>query len=144
VIEWMPLANALMNATSFVCLVMGRIYIGRGMIAQHRNSMVAALTASVLFLISYLVYHAYAGTTRFLAPPALRTVYLVLLGTHTVLAMVIVPMVLVTLWRALKVRYEHHRRIARWTLPLWMYVSATGVLIYLFLYVLFPQYAVRG
>lgn len=143
-IEWLPSLNALLNLTSFALLVAGRIYIGRGLITQHRNSMLLALAASVLFLIGYLTYHAYAGTTRFMAPPVLRTVYLTILFTHTVLAAVIVPLVLVTLWRALKTRLEKHRAIARWTLPLWMYVSATGVVIYLILYVLFPQYAQRG
>lgn len=143
-IEWLPSFNALMNVTSFLLLVAGRMYIGRGMIARHRACMLLALVASVLFLIGYLTYHAYAGTTRFVAPPALRTVYLMILFTHTVLAAVIVPLVLVTLWRALKTRFEKHRAIARWTLPLWMYVSATGVVIYLMLYVLFPQYAQRG
>lgn len=143
-IEWLPSFNALMNLASFILLLTGRIYIGRGMIARHRASMVSALGASLLFLAGYLTYHAYAGTTRFTAPPALRTVYLTILVTHTLLAGVIVPLVLVTLWRALRARYEQHRAIARWTLPLWMYVSATGVLIYFILYVLFPQYAQRG
>ena len=143
-IEWLPTVNAVLNFTSFVCLVAGRVYIGRGEVAKHRASMIAALMASVLFLVSYLVYHAYAGTTRFAAPPALRTFYLVILTTHTVLAAVIVPLVLVTFWRALKAQFERHRRIARWTLPLWMYVSATGVIIYFILNVLFPEYAQRA
>ncbi len=143
-IEWLPSFNALMNLTSFLLLAVGRIYIGRGMIAKHRASMLSALMASALFLIGYLTYHAYAGTTRFMAPPALRTVYLTILFTHTVLAALIVPLVLVTLWRAFTARFEQHWAIARWTLPLWMYVSATGVVIYLMLYVLFPQYAQRG
>lgn len=143
-IEWLPSFNAMMNLASFIFLLAGRIYIGRGMIARHRASMVSALGASLLFLIGYLTYHAYAGTTRFMAPPALRTLYLTILLTHTVLAAVIVPMVLVTLWRALRTRFEQHRAIAKWTLPLWMYVSATGVVIYLILYVLFPQYAQKG
>jgi len=143
VIEWLPTVNAALNFTSFVCLVAGRMYIGRGEVAKHRASMLAALVASVLFLVSYLVYHAYAGTTRFAAPSLLRTFYLVILSTHTVLAAVIVPLVLVTLRHALKIQFDQHKRIARWTLPLWMYVSATGVIIYLILYVFFPQYAQR-
>ncbi len=143
-IEWLPAFNAFMNLLSFLFLAAGRVYIGRGLIARHRTAMLMALLASVLFLVGYLTYHAYAGTTRFMAPPALRTFYLILLGSHTVLAAIIVPLVLVTLWRALRARFEKHRAIARWTLPLWMYVSATGVLIYLVLYVLFPQYAQRG
>ena len=142
--EWLPTFNAVMNLTSFLCLVAGRVYIGRGMIAKHRAAMLLALLASALFLVGYLVYHAHAGTTRFVAPPALRTSYLVLLTSHTILAAAIVPLVLLTLWRALRARFEKHRAIARWTLPMWMYVSATGVLIYLVLYILFPQYAQRG
>ncbi len=143
-IEWLPTVNAVLNFTSFLCLVAGRVYIGRGEVAKHRASMIAALVASVFFLVTYLVYHAYVGATRFAAPPVLRTFYLVILTTHTVLAAVIVPLVLVTFWRALKTQFDRHRRIARWTLPLWMYVSATGVIIYLILYVLFPEYAQRG
>lgn len=143
-IEWLPSFNALMNLTSFILLLTGRMYIGRGMIAHHRASMIAALLASTLFLVGYLTYHAYAGTTRFAAPPALRAFYLTILFTHTLLAAVIVPLVLTTLWRALRNQFERHRAIARWTLPLWLYVSATGVLIYLLLYVLFPQHAQRG
>lgn len=143
-IEWLPSFNAVMNLASFVFLLVGRIYIGRGVIDRHRASMVSALGTSLLFLIGYLTYHAYAGTTRFMAPSALRMVYLTILLTHTVLAAAIVPMVLVTLWRALHARFEQHRAIAKWTLPLWMYVSASGVVIYLILYILFPQYAQRG
>ncbi|GIV19814.1 MAG: hypothetical protein KatS3mg023_1565 [Armatimonadota bacterium] len=142
--EWLPSFNAVMNLTSFILLVTGRIYIGRGMVKQHRASMIGALLASILFLVGYLTYHSIAGTTRFAAPPVLRGFYLTVLLTHTVLAALIVPLVLITLWRALRERFEKHRAIARWTLPLWMYVSATGVLIYLLLYVLFPQYAQRG
>ncbi len=142
-IEWLPSLNAALNFTSFVCLVAGRVYIGRGEVSKHRASMVTALVTSVLFLVSYLVYHATAGATRFAAPSALRAFYLVILTSHTVLAVAIVPLVLVTFWRALKIQFEKHKPIARWTLPLWMYVSATGVIIYLILYVLFPQYAQR-
>lgn len=143
-IEWLPSFNALMNLSSFILLLTGRIYIGRGMIAHHRTSMIGALLASVLFLVGYLTYHASAGTTRFAAPSVLRTFYLTILFTHTVLAALIVPLVLMTLWRAIHAQFEKHRAIARWTLPLWMVVSATGVLIYLLLYVLFPQYAQRS
>lgn len=143
-IEWLPTFNAFMNLTSFILLLVGRMSIKRGMVARHRASMIAALVASVLFLVGYLVYHAYAGTTRFAAPPVLRAFYLTILLTHTVVAALIVPLVLVTLWRALRERFEKHRAIARWTWPLWMFVSATGVLIYLMLYILFPQYAQRG
>ncbi len=107
--------------------------------------MLAAFTASVLFLVSYLSYHfglayyLHRGPTRFLDPPWFRPIYLVLLLTHTLLAAVIVPLVLITLSRALKERFPLHRKIARWTWPAWIYVSVTGVLIYLLLYVVFPQ-----
>lgn len=143
-IEWLPTLNAVLNFTSLVFLVIGRVYIGRGEVARHRASMIAALLASTAFLISYLVYHAYAGATRFAAPPILRASYLLVLTTHTTLAVVIVPLVLATLWRAVRAPFEKHKQVARWTLPLWIYVSATGVLIYLMLYVLFPQYAQRS
>jgi len=144
VIEWLPSFNALMNLTSAILLLTGKVYIGQGRIARHRTSMVGALLASILFLVGYLIYHAYMGTTRFVAPPALRIIYLAVLCIHTALAAAIVPLVFITLWRALHARFERHRAIARWTWPLWMIVSTTGVLIYLFLYVLFPQYAQRG
>jgi uncharacterized membrane protein YozB (DUF420 family) len=106
--------------------------------------MIAAFITSTLFLACYLTYHGYLayylhrGPTRFLNPAWFRPIYLTILGTHTLLAVVIVPMVLLSLSRALKQNYELHRKIARWTWPLWMYVSVTGVLIYLFLYVIFP------
>ncbi|MCS6950822.1 MAG: DUF420 domain-containing protein [bacterium] len=144
VIESLPTVNAILNSLSFVFLVIGRAFIRKGDIARHRASMIGALVASVLFLISYLVYHANVGATRFAAPPVLRAVYLTILTSHTLLAIVIVPLVLATLWRAVRVQFERHQRIARWTWPLWLYVSATGVIIYLILYVFFPQYAQRG
>jgi uncharacterized membrane protein YozB (DUF420 family) len=107
--------------------------------------MIAAFVASVLFLVCYLTYHGYIayvlhrGPTRFLKPAWFRPIYLLILLTHTVLAMVIVPLVLMTLSRGLRGRFDKHRLIARWTWPLWMYVSVTGVAIYLFLYQIFPQ-----
>ncbi len=143
-IDWLPSFNALMNLASFILLLTGRVYIGRGMITRHRTSMVSALLASVLFLAGYLTYHASAGTTRFAAPPTLRAFYLTILFAHTALAAVIVPLVLMTLWRAIHAQFERHQAIARWTLPLWLFVSASGVLVYLLLYVLFPQYAQRS
>ena len=101
--------------------------------------MKAAVVTSTLFLISYLTYHAHAGRTVFKEPASFRPIYLTLLLTHTVLAVVIVPLVIVTLTRALRRRFDSHRKIARWTWPLWMYVSVTGVIIYLLLYKIFPQ-----
>jgi uncharacterized membrane protein YozB (DUF420 family) len=135
----LPLLNACLNGTSFVLLSAGFAFIKRGQRAAHRNCMLSAVATSTLFLISYLYYHAHAGRTNFRDPAWFRPIYLTILLTHTVLAVVIVPMILVTLSRAVKQRFELHKKIARWTLPLWMYVSVTGVIIYLLLYRIFPQ-----
>ena len=130
----LPALNATLNATSAVLLTTGWILIRRGRIAQHRAVMIAAVCTSILFLISYLVYHAQVGSVRFTKQGPIRAVYFTILLTHTVLAAAIVPLVLVTLTRALRARYERHRRIARWTMPIWLYVSVTGVIVYLMLY----------
>jgi len=130
----LPALNATLNATSAVLLTTGWILIRRGRIAQHRAVMIAAVCTSILFLISYLVYHAQVGSVRFTKQGPIRAVYFTILLTHTVLAVAIVPMVLVTLTRGLRARYERHRRIARWTMPIWLYVSVTGVIVYLMLY----------
>ena len=130
----LPALNATLNATSAVLLTTGWILIRRGRIAQHRAVMIAAVCTSALFLISYLVYHAQVGSVRFTKQGPIRAVYFTILLTHTVLAAAIVPLVLVTLTRALRARYERHRRIARWTMPIWLYVSVTGVVVYLMLY----------
>jgi uncharacterized membrane protein YozB (DUF420 family) len=130
----LPALNATLNATSAVLLTTGWILIRRGRIAQHRAVMIAAVCTSILFLISYLVYHAQVGSVRFTKQGPIRAVYFTILLTHTVLAAAIVPLVLVTLTRGLRARYERHRRIARWTMPIWLYVSVTGVIVYLMLY----------
>jgi len=130
----LPALNATLNATSAVLLTTGWILIRRGRIAQHRAVMIAAVCISILFLISYLIYHAQVGSVRFTKQGPIRAVYFTILLTHTVLAVAIVPLVLVTLTRALRARYERHRRIARWTMPIWLYVSVTGVIVYLMLY----------
>jgi uncharacterized membrane protein YozB (DUF420 family) len=130
----LPALNATLNATSAVLLTTGWILIRRGRIAQHRAVMIAAVCTSVLFLISYLVYHAQVGSVRFTKQGPIRAVYFTILLTHTVLAAAIVPLVMVTLTRGLRARYERHRRIARWTMPIWLYVSVTGVIVYLMLY----------
>ena len=130
----LPALNATLNATSAVLLTTGWILIRRGRIAQHRAVMIAAVCTSILFLISYLIYHAQVGSVRFTKQGPIRAVYFTILLTHTVLAVAIVPLVLVTLTRALRARYERHRRIARWTMPIWLYVSVTGVIVYLMLY----------
>jgi uncharacterized membrane protein YozB (DUF420 family) len=130
----LPAVNATLNAASALLMATGYYFIRRGDRKTHQRFMLAALSASTLFLISYLTYHFQVGSVRFQGTGALRLVYFSVLLTHTVLAAVIVPLVLITLSRALNERFDQHRRIARWTLPLWFYVSATGVLIYWMLY----------
>jgi uncharacterized membrane protein YozB (DUF420 family) len=135
----LPAVNASLNGLSATFLLIGYIMIKRGNRVAHRNCMIGALTASVIFLVSYLTYHSQIPSTRFEEPKAFRPFYLAILLTHTILAVVIVPLVLVSLNRAWKGRFELHRKIARWTWPLWMYVSVTGVVIYLLLYQIYPQ-----
>jgi uncharacterized membrane protein YozB (DUF420 family) len=144
-IHELPAVNASLNGLSAIFLTAGFVFIKRGNKIAHRNCMVAAFVTSIVFLGCYLTYHTYLavvlhqGPTRFLHPVWFRPIYLTILLTHTVLAAVIVPMILVTLYRAKKERFESHKKIARWTWPLWMYVSVTGVLVYWLLYVKFPQ-----
>jgi uncharacterized membrane protein YozB (DUF420 family) len=130
----LPALNATLNAISAVLLTTGYILIRQRRIAWHRLCMLAAFATSTLFLISYLVYHAHIGSRPFAGQGAIRYVYYTILLTHVVLAAAIVPMVLITLSRALKRRFPRHKAIARWTLPLWLYVSVTGVIVYLMLY----------
>jgi uncharacterized membrane protein YozB (DUF420 family) len=130
----LPTLNAALNATSAVLLVTGWLLIRRGRREAHRRAMLAAVACSGLFLVSYLVYHAQVGSVRFQGQGTIRTVYFAILLTHTVLAAAILPLVLVTLVRALQQRFDRHRRIARVTFPLWLYVSVTGVVIYVMLY----------
>jgi uncharacterized membrane protein YozB (DUF420 family) len=130
----LPALNACLNATSAVLLVTGYGLIRRRSIEAHRKVMIAAFGMSVLFLISYLIYHAHVGSVRFQGVGAIRTAYLTILFTHTVLAAVVPFLAAVSLRRGLKGHYERHRRIARWTLPVWLYVSVTGVVVYLMLY----------
>lgn len=141
----LPAVNATLNALSAVFLTAGFVFIKRGNKIAHRNCMISAFATSVVFLLCYLTYHGYLavvlhkGPTRFLNPAWFRPIYLTLLGTHTILAVVIVPLILRTLWLAKNERFETHKRIARWTWPLWMYVSITGVMVYFLLYQIFPQ-----
>jgi uncharacterized membrane protein YozB (DUF420 family) len=130
----LPTLNAALNATSAVLLVTGWLLIRRGRREAHRRAMLAAVACSGLFLVSYLVYHAQVGSVRFQGQGTIRTVYFAILLTHTVLAAAILPLVLVTLVRAVQQRFDRHRRIARVTFPLWLYVSVTGVVIYVMLY----------
>lgn len=130
----LPTVNATLNSICAVLLVTGWILIRRGRIAQHRAVMIAAFSTSCLFLISYLVYHAQVGSVKFTGQGTIRVVYFTILLTHTVLAAAIVPLVLVTLARGLERQDARHRAIARWTMPIWLYVSVTGVIVYLMLY----------
>jgi uncharacterized membrane protein YozB (DUF420 family) len=133
----LPAVNATLNAIAAVLLVIGYSLIRRGRIEQHRRVMLAAFTTSALFLTSYLVYHAHAGSRPFPGQGPVRTLYFAILVTHIVLAAAILPLALVTLSRGLRAQYDRHRRIARWTLPIWLYVSVTGVVVYLMLYRLY-------
>jgi uncharacterized membrane protein YozB (DUF420 family) len=132
-----PVIDAVLNGTSAVLLLVGRGFIKRGRMAAHRAVMIAALFSSSLFLVFYLYYHAHVGSVHFQGQGWSRPVYFTILSSHTILAVVIVPMVIITLSRALRERFDRHRAIARWTFPLWMYVSVTGVIVYVMLYHLF-------
>ena len=136
----LPAVNACLNGLAAMFLTLGFVFIKRQNKTAHRNCMAAAFVTSVLFLGCYLAYHLNTGVvTRFREPQWFRPIYLVILLTHTVLAVAVVPLVLLALHRAVKERFELHRKIARWTWPIWMYVSITGVVIYLLLYQIFPQ-----
>lgn len=130
----LPTLNAILNGTAAVLLVWGYKLIRAGRKRTHRNVMIAAFAVSTLFLISYLIYHAQAGTVRFQKTGPIRTVYLTILLTHTVLAAAVPFLAVITLVRGLRARFDKHRRIARWTLPIWLYVSVTGVVVYWMLY----------
>ena len=130
----LPALNAALNATSALLLLTGYVLIKRQQREAHEKVMLAALTSSALFLISYVVYHLQVGSVRFTLAGPIRVVYFFILITHVVLAVVIVPLVIATSLRAFRRRFEAHRRIARVTLPLWGYVSVTGVLVYWMLY----------
>jgi uncharacterized membrane protein YozB (DUF420 family) len=130
----LPALNASLNALATVFLLSGWVLIRRKQRSAHRACMLAACATSAAFLASYLVYHFNVGSVPFQKQGTIRTVYLTILFTHIVLAAAIVPLVFITLSRALAARFDRHRRIARWTLPLWLYVSVTGVVIYLMLY----------
>jgi uncharacterized membrane protein YozB (DUF420 family) len=136
----LPHLNAALNASSFILLSSGYYFIRRGRVIAHRNCQLAALTASTVFLISYVIYHLHHGATRFTGQGIARPVYFTILTTHTVLAVTIVPFVIVTLRRALRRDFIRHRALARWTLPMWLYVSITGVLVYLMLYHFYPSH----
>jgi uncharacterized membrane protein YozB (DUF420 family) len=132
-----PSINAFLNGTSAILLFIGHRYIKRNDMRAHKRLMITALITSSLFLICYLYYHAHVGSVRFQGQGWSRPLYFTILISHTILAAAIVPLVIVTLTRALRERFDRHRAIARWTYPIWMYVSITGVVIYLMLYHVF-------
>ena len=133
-IDHLPSINALLNTTTVILLLLGYSFIRRKNIRAHRVCMVSAVVTSSLFLAGYLTYHYAHGVTRFQGQGWLRAFYLSVLTSHTIMAAVIVPLVLITLYRAWRASFDRHRRLARVTLPLWLYVSVTGVAIYLMLY----------
>ncbi len=130
----LPAVNATLNAIAAVLLVTAFVFIRQGRVDAHRRTMIAAFTTSSLFLIGYVVYHAQVGSVRFVRQGFVRPVYFTILITHVTLAAAVLPLAIVTLSRGLKARYDRHRAIARWTLPIWLYVSVTGVLVYVLLY----------
>ena len=130
----LPTVNATLNAVSGMFLLVGYVLIRRRRITAHRNAMLGAFASSTLFLVSYLVYHAQAGSRPFTGQGPIRYVYFAILISHVILAAAILPMAISTLSRGLRGQYEDHRRIARWTFPTWMYVSVTGVIVYFMLY----------
>jgi uncharacterized membrane protein YozB (DUF420 family) len=130
----LPTLNAILNGVSACLLVTGWFFIRRREIAKHRACMLSAFAASAAFLVSYVVYHANVGSVPFQGHGIVRPIYFTILITHVILAAVILPLALVTLSRALAARFDRHRAIARWTLPIWLYVSVTGVVIYAMLY----------
>jgi len=138
-ISKLPHMNAVWNSISAILLLTGLFFIKRKKIVQHKTCMLLAFTASMFFLAGYLTYHYYHGTTRFLGEGVIRGVYFSILISHTILAIVNLPLVLVTLFFALREKFDLHKKIARWTFPIWLYVSVTGVVVYFFLYHWFPH-----
>ena len=136
--EFLPTLNACLNSASALLLVAGRVAISRGNRERHKRCMIGAVGLSVLFLVSYVTYHSLHGSTPFTGQGTARTVYFVILISHTILATLIVPMVIITLRRGLAARFALHAAIARWTFPVWLYVSLTGVIVYLMLYHWYP------
>lgn len=131
----LPSVNASLNGLSAALLVTGYVFIRQRKVTAHKTCMVSALVVSLLFLVSYVTYHNMVGFTRYTGEGFIRVVYFSILIPHTILAMLaVVPLASITVYRALKGRFDRHRRIARWTLPIWLYVSVTGVIIYFMLY----------
>ena len=141
-VQFFPPLNASLNALSGVFLLIGYVLIRQKRIQLHKRFMLAACTSSVLFLICYVTYHTIRGgvVSKFAGTGFWRTFYLSMLASHTILAVVILPLAILSVYNGLKMRVPQHRRVARWTFPLWMYVSVTGVLVYFFLYHWFPSH----
>ena len=135
----MPLLNAGLNAASTCCLLAGYFYIRRKAVRSHRLCMIIAVCCSAGFFLSYIIYHIQVGSVHFVGQGMIRPIYFSILTSHTLLAAVLPILVAVTLTRALRARFDRHRRIARWTLPIWIYVSFTGIIVYLLLYRLYPS-----
>jgi uncharacterized membrane protein YozB (DUF420 family) len=133
----LPAVNATLNAISAVLLVIGYVLVRQRKLEQHRRVMIAAFSTSVLFLICYLIYHVNVGSKPFPGQGPIRSVYFFILITHIVLAALVPPMAIITLVRGLRARYDSHMKLARWTLPIWLYVSVTGVIVYVMLYQMF-------
>ena len=133
-VEDLPTLNAALNATSAILLTIGWRYIKAGRIQQHRRCMIAAFTTSSCFLISYVIYHAHIGSKPYPGTGLLRAIYFSILIPHVTLAAAVLPLAIITLTRGLRRQDDRHRRIAKWTLPLWLFVSVTGVIVYLMLY----------
>ena len=138
-VHFLPTLNAILNATSAVLLVTGYVFIRRKNVNAHRAFMVAALIASILFLTCYLIYHYNVGATKFQGPDWARTLYFIVLIPHTILAVAMVPFIITVVIRAFRKQFDKHRRLARWTFPVWLYVSVTGVIVYFMLYHWFPS-----
>ena len=138
-ISYLPHVNACLNGTSALLLVFGYRFIRARNVAAHRTCQLLALSVSILFLISYLTYHFHHGATRFQGTGVVRPIYFTILLSHTILAVVIVPLVTLTFVRAFRNDFARHRKIARITLPLWLYVCVTGVIVYLMLYQIYPS-----
>ncbi|HVH86872.1 MAG TPA: DUF420 domain-containing protein [Terriglobales bacterium] len=132
-----PRIDATLNGITAVLLAIGHRFIKRGEVLKHRATMITAFVTSSLFLACYLYYHAHVGSVHFRGHGWSRAVYFSILTSHTILAIIVVPMILITLTLGLRSRFDRHRGIARWTYPIWMYVSVTGVVVYLMLYKLF-------
>lgn len=138
-ISYLPHLNACLNGTSALLLIAGYLSIRSGKIAAHRACQITALVVSIIFLASYVTYHFNHGATRFMGQGFVRPLYFTILISHTILAIAIVPLVIITFYRAFRMDFVRHRKIARVTLPLWLYVSITGVVVYLMLYQIYPS-----